>query len=189
MIEPSNDSFAFAEKVREVFRFLREQGFVETVALPSMVELVKNGVTVDIYCGRRSSEIGAGISFLGSRYALSEIVRVVDPEVANRMRNIVATTPELMTSGLEQLSSALRQYGASALSGEPSFFSELSEQRFRRSAEFALDVLASQLRPQAEEAFRQGEYAKAAEAYARIRGALSPAEIKKLEFAERRLNR
>ena len=79
MIEPSNDSFAFAEKVREVFRFLREQGFVETVALPSMVELVKNGVTVDIYCGRRSSEIGAGISFLGSRYALSEIVRVVAP--------------------------------------------------------------------------------------------------------------
>lgn len=189
MNEPSSDSVAFAENVREVFRFLCDQGFVETVALPSVVEFVRGGVTVDIYCGRKSQEIGAGITFLGSRYALSEIVRAVDPEVANRMRNIVATTPELMTKGLEELGSALRQYGASALHGKPSFFSALSEQRSRRSEDYALDVLASQLRPQAEEAFRCGEYAKAAEAYARIRGALSPAEIKKLEFAERRLNR
>jgi len=50
----------------------------------------------------------------------------------------------------------------------------------------ALDVLADQLRPQADEAFRTGDYAAAANLYAQIRGRLTPAEIKKLKFAEER---
>ena len=188
MIEPSDGTDEFAGEVKRTFGFLCDLGFSVIVELPTMVQFARGGITVDIYRGRESQEIGAGVSFLGSRYALSEIVRAVDPEAARRMRNIVATTPGLLMKGLEDLSSALRHYGAAALGGERSFFSTLSEQRTRWSEDFALDVLANQLRPKADEAFRCGDYARAAEIYSRIRGALSPTEIKKLEYARRRLN-
>lgn len=45
---------------------------------------------------------------------------------------------------------------------------------------------AEQIRPQAESAFRRGDYAKAAELCGLMRERLSPAEAKKLAFAEAR---
>ena len=45
---------------------------------------------------------------------------------------------------------------------------------------------AKQIRPRAESAFRRGDYAKAAELYGLMRERLSPAEAKKLAFAEGR---
>jgi len=51
----------------------------------------------------------------------------------------------------------MQRYGTAALRGEPQFLSLLEKQRKQWAEEYALDVLASQLRPQAEDAFRQGD--------------------------------
>ncbi len=83
----------------------------------------------------------------------------------------------------------MKRYGTAALRGDPQFFSTLKEQRKLWSEEYALDVLADQLRPQADEAFRRGNYSTAADLYARIRSRLSPAEVKKLALAEERRKR
>lgn len=176
----------FGEKVRETFVFLNDLGFSEVEALPTLVRYRKGHVEVDIYHGRQSYEIGAGVTGFGTRYAMSEIIRATDAETAKRYRNAVATTPEGTAAGLEELSSLMKRYGSAALRGDSQFFSMLEQQRQLWSEEYALDILAEQLRPQADEAFRRRDYSTAANLYARIRERLSPAEIKKLGLAEER---
>ncbi|MFH1816257.1 MAG: hypothetical protein ABIF28_19095 [Pseudomonadota bacterium] len=176
----------FESAARERFAFLNDLGFSEVESLPTLVRYRKDGVEVDVYHGRQSYEIGAGISGFGTRYAMAEVIRTADPATAKRYRNAVATTPEGVVAGLEELGSLMKRYGIAALRGDPQFFSALEEQRKSWSEEYALDVLADQLRPQADEAFRRGDYSTAAELYARIRSRLSPAETKKLTLAEER---
>jgi hypothetical protein len=91
-----------------------------------------------------------------------------------------------VVAGLKELSLLLKRYGRSALDGDPQLFASLEGERKLWSEEYALDVLTEQLRPQADEAFRQKDYSKAAELYSRIRERLSPAELKKLSIAEER---
>lgn len=186
MSMPDRSNLHFASKVKEAFLFLTDEGFMEEKALPTLVRYRKDNVEVDVYHGRQSYEIGGGVTLSGSRYAMSEIVRATDPEAAKNYRNAVATTVEGVAAGIKELSVLMQRYGAAALRGEPQFFSLLEKQRKQWAEEYALDVLASQLRPQAEDAFRRGDYSKAAELYSRIRKRLSPAETKKFSLAEKR---
>lgn len=176
----------FAKEARKAFAFLDDLGFSEIEALPTLVRYRKGSVEVDVYHGRQSYEIGAGVTAFGTRYAISEIIRHVDPKVEKHFRYPATTTPEGVVAGLDELSSLMERYGRLALDGDPQLFSTLESERQSWSEEYALDVLADQLRPQADEAFRQRNYAKSAELYSRIRERLSPAEIKKLSIAEER---
>ncbi|MCK5524936.1 MAG: hypothetical protein KAI83_17555 [Thiomargarita sp.] len=178
----------FEGKVRRAFIFLDALGFSEIEALPTLVRYRKGRVEVDIYHGHQSYEIGAGITVCGIRYAISEIIRVTAPEIAKQFRYAMTTTPEGVTASLGELSSLMKSYGDEALRGNSQFFSMLEKQRKQWSNEYALDVLAEQLRPQANEAFRRKNYSIAADLYSRIRERLSPAEIKKLCLAENRRN-
>ncbi|WP_345541039.1 hypothetical protein [Variovorax defluvii] len=189
MDTPDRSYLHFVRKVREAFAFLTDEGFVEIDALPTLVRFHKSGIEVDVYHGRQSYELGAGVTFSGTRYAMSEIVRATDPEAAKGYRNAVATTPEGVAAGLEALSSLMERYGSAALKGHAGFFSMLEAQRRQWLEEYTLDVLASQLRPKADDAFRRGDYSAAAALYGRIRDRLSPAETKKLALAEGRSRR
>ena len=176
----------FVNKARKAFTFLSSLGFIEAEALPTLMRYCKEEVEVDVYHGRQSYEIGAGVSAFGIRYAISEIIRITDSAVAGQYRNAVATTPEGVTVTLEALASLMKHYGSRAFSGDPQFFAALEQQRKSWSEEYALDILAKQIRPKAEEAFRRGDYSTAVELYTRIRDRLSPAEIKKLILAQER---
>jgi len=176
----------FVQKVRESFSFLVDEGFTEIEASPTQVIYRNGDIEVDVYYERLSYEVGGGITVAGICYAISEIVRVSDPEAASNYQNVVATTPKVLAAGIEKLSVLMQRYGAAALHGDPHFFSMLEEQRKQWSQEFSLDVLEYQLRPQAEDAFRRRDYSKAAELYGSIRERLSPAEAKKLALAEAR---
>lgn len=176
----------FESAARKSFAFLNDLGFVEIESLPTLIRYRKNDVEVDVYHGRKSYEVGAGVSGYGTRYAMSEIIRATDPTVDSQYRDWAATTPEGVASGLEKLGSLMKYYGIRALSGDHQFFLELEQQRKSWSEEYALDVLAKQVRPKAADAFRRGDYATASELYARIRSRLSQAELKKLAIAKER---
>lgn len=176
----------FVRQVQRAFGFLPDAGFAQFEASPTLVRYRKGDVEVDIYHGRQSYEIGGGVTLAGTRYAMSEIIRTVDPEVAKGYRSVVATTAEGVAAGLEELASLMQLYGLGALSGEQQFVALLEQQRKQWADGYALDVLAAQLRPQAEDAFRRGDYEQAAELYGRIRERLSPAEAKKLLLAQER---
>jgi len=180
----------FARKVRGAFGFLADAGFAEVEATPTLIRYQKGDVEVDIYHGRQSYEIGGGVTLAGTRYAMSEIVRAVDPKMTKEYRNAVATSPAGIASGLEELAALIQRYGLGALSGERQFVAALEQQRKQWAEGYAIEVLAVQLRPQAEDAFRRGNYDQAAELYGRIRECLSRAEARKLSLAQaRRSNR
>ncbi len=176
----------FEDKVRRAFSFLTDLDFSEVEALPTIVRYQKGNVEVDIYHGRQSYEIGLGVTAFGTRYGISEIIRIEDNKAANQFRYVASTTEKGVDNGLEELSSILKQYGYSALAGDPNFYSILDRHRKSWSEDYALDVLAEQLRPQANEAFRHKNYLLAAELYSRIKERLSKSEVKKLSVAKER---
>lgn len=175
--------FNFEKKVREVFAFLSDLGFSEVESLPTLVRYQSGDIEVDIYHGRQSYEIGAGVTVSGIRYAISEIIQASDPEMFKQFRYAMTATPEGVAKALEDLSLLMKRYGNPALEGDQKFITVLEKQGKQWSEDYALDVLAEQLRPKASEAFRQKDYSMAVDLYSRIRERLSTAELKKLSFA------
>lgn len=176
----------FADAVSKHFAFLGGLGFSEVESLPTLVRYGRGDLEVAIYHGRQSFEIGFEITRSGTRYSIEELIRIAHPEVAAQYRNYQTTTPQGVAEGLAQLEGLVKQYGERALSGDPVFFAALDQQRKSWAEGYALDVLAGQLRPKAEAAFRSGDYRQAADLYERIRARLSAAELKKLALAKER---
>lgn len=176
----------FTEEARKAFSFLHNIGFIEVEALPTLVRYRKDGVEVDVYHGRQSYEIGCDVTSFGTRYAISEIIRANDHDTGKHFRYPAATTAEEVVCGLEELRELIQRYGRASLDSDPQFLSTLERQRKMWSREYALDVLARQLKPEANEAFRKKDYLKAAETYSQIRERLSPTEVKKLNVSIKR---
>lgn len=176
----------FANSVSEKFSFLRDLGFSEVESLPTIVRYRKGDLEVQVYHGRQSFEIGFEVGRHEAHYSMSELIRAKDPETAERYRDYAATTAEGIAEGLTQLEELVRRYGERALRGDPEFFVALANQRKVWAQGYELDVLAKQLRPKADTAFRSGDYRQAAELYEKIHPRLSAAEVKKLELAKER---
>jgi hypothetical protein len=102
-------------------------------------------------------------------------------------RNYVATSEAHVAEGLSKLALLTRTYAKAALSGDENIRTKLLFQRKRNADRLEKEVLASQVRPQAELAFREKNYREAALLYLRIRNQLTAAEKKKLEFSERHM--
>jgi hypothetical protein len=176
----------FPQRARDAFQFLTDAGFAVVETSPTLVRYSKDEVEIDIYHGRQSYEIGGGVTLAGTRYAMSEIIRSADFELANRYRDSVATTPDEIDVGLERLAGLMRYCNLGVLRAEQQFIATLERLRTKWAEEYALDVLAVQLRPQADEAFRRGAYEEAAKLYGQFRERLSSAEAKKLSLAQKR---
>ena len=186
MDTPDRSSLGFAESVKKAFKFICDLGFSEVETSSTLVRYQKNDVEVDIYHGRQSYEIGAGVTAFGVRYTVSEIIRHADPEFAKKYRYASTSTSEGVAVAVKELSLTMERYCCLALEGDERLFSALESERKLWTEDYALDVLVGQLRPKADDAFRKKDYSKAAELYSRIREKLTPAEIKKLNIAEER---
>lgn len=186
------EALGFAEAVRSAFAFLRQYGFAEIEAAPTIVRFASGDVGLTLYHGRSSYEVGAEIGLRGSTepgYTLSEVIRLADPAEGAKYRNLAVTTKESVRNAAATVASLLKKFGEAALIADSKCFSRLEDQRRAWSESYALDVLADQVLPRADEAFRQGRYAEAADLYERIRPRLSPAETKKLDLAKRRASK
>jgi hypothetical protein len=142
---------------------------------------------VDVCHGRQSYELDFGIERSGVRYSLSELIRTTDPHAAGQYRNFAATSPSGIAEGLTRLAELVKRYGKLALQGDAEFFTAIEKQRAAWAEGYALDVLAEQIRPKAEAAFREGHYQEAADLYEKIAPRLSPAEQQKLAAARKRM--
>ena len=91
-----------------------------------------------------------------------------------------------LAAGLDRVADLLQRYGARALRDDSDYFVELRQQRKAWSESYARDVLAKQLRPKAEAAFREGRYADAVNLYEKIAPTLSASEQRKLAVARKR---
>ncbi len=183
MDRPDRSSLKLEEQIKESFIFLVDLGFSEIEALPTLVRYQNGDIEVDIYHGRQSYEIGAGVTVFGVRYSIARIIEASDPEAYKQFRYAMTTTPEGVSVAIKELSSLLKRYGNEVLRGDLQFITTLDKQGEQNAEKLALDSLAYQLRPKANEAFRQKDYSTAADLYSRIRKCLSAAELNKLSFA------
>jgi hypothetical protein len=86
---------------------------------------------------------------------------------------------------LNHLGALAESYAGPALLGDTSFLTTLAAIKKKRWDDYISGMEAERVRPQAEEAWRMKDYAKAAELYRQIRASLSPAELQKLAYAEK----
>jgi hypothetical protein len=185
-IGPERTRLNFANAASKSFSFLGDRGFAVVESLPTLVRFRKDELEARVYHGRRSFEVGFEIVRDGDRYSISELIRAADRDEGDRYRNYTATTPEGIAEALARLKELVGRYGERALRGDPEFFATLRNLRQEWMENYSLDVLAGQLRPKADAAFRSGDYRQAAELYEKIRPRLSASELKKLALAKQR---
>jgi len=176
----------FARLVTSELTELIDSGFAVVEAGPTIVRFARGEIEIDVYWGRRSYEVGAGVAINGERYALSELMYLADPDFADKYRNSTATSVEVLSSVVGQVANLLKTYAAPVFVDPAEVEARLQRLRPIRLREMSLDSQAHVFRPQAEEAFRRHDFAKAAEIYSRIEERLSPAEVKKLAYARSR---
>jgi hypothetical protein len=91
---------------------------------------------------------------------------------------------EQVSTEVKRLADLVRCFDQ-AFDGDAQFFEALERDREQQAERYAAEVNASQLRPVAANAFRQGQYARAADLYAQMIDQLTPAETKKLALARK----
>lgn len=177
----------FANVAKVNFAFLLDLGFTEIESLPTLVRYRKDDIEVSVYHGRRSYEIGVDVTRNGVEYALTDFIGAIDDQAEKQFQMPMASTQEGVAESLVRIGELAKRYCAEALQkNDPVFFIELERKRKLRIEKYWLEMRASQVRPQAHEAFRLGAYGEAAELYKQIHPLLTEAELKKLAIAEER---
>ena len=188
---PLRTQLDFSKAARAAFGFLvTECGFRLLDREATIVRYGREQVFLRVYHGRSSYELGVEAGLVGSSapgYSLEEFMRLSNPEEAARLRVWTATTPQELRVGLGQLAAQVEHYVLPALAGNPEVFGELLRQRQAWSKAYAAEVLARQIRPRAEQAFRERDYARVVELLSEVEGELTPAEKQKLDYARRRI--
>jgi len=146
-------------------------------------------VFINVYHGRSSCEIGAEFGLNDEperRYGIGYMIRAADPDEVERFRLPVATTIEKVKSGVRYLASIVRRHGGPVLVGDRAFFIHVKSLVQQWWDNYVADAEYSRVQPEAAQAFREKDYKRAAKLYECIKGKLTPAELKKLEYAQRR---
>jgi hypothetical protein len=183
---PHRESLGFSEAVGLSFAFLYDFGFSRSELDSTIVCYRKNELELCVYHGRQSYEIGVEVRLAGSAYSIESLIRTGDPIAADQYRAPRATTAEQVSSGVAQMAHLVRQHAQRILQDDPTVFGELEEVSKNVAQTRAQEVLARQLHPKAEAAFRLGRYQEAVDLYQRIEASLSPTDVKKLQFARKR---
>ena len=178
----------FPRVVTDAFSFLTDAGFahVEPDASSSIVRFRKGDLEAVVFRDSQSYEIGFQIGFGSEKYSTSEIIRLADQNIGNEYRDYTAKDNMELSHALTRLAGLIKIYGKAEISGDRLVFSALRKQRQSWSENYALEVLASQMRPKAEEAFRKGDYVNAVNFYKKFEKQLTNVEIRKLAMAQER---
>lgn len=185
--------FNFIEVVRYEFSYLSSYGFQCVKEEPTFVRYESETTFLNIYHGRSSFEIAAEFGWLkhdSQLYNIYELMRLSDPEEAERYRkrrNYIAIRPETVVTGVKRLSSVIKRYSSPFLNNDSTISAKLAKQQKEIINRFADEILSSQVRPKAEEAFRRKNYAEVVKLYESIESQLSMVERKKLEYCRKRL--
>jgi hypothetical protein len=181
---------AFSSAVCQRFRFLDALGYQQTELADSYVRYERGSIAVEIYHGRQSYELGVNLVRNGVSYSLEEMLELHRSYGGNAtFEPFAATDQHGIEIGVDRLAAMLQsciQLVHTGDTGDTHVYRELDQRRAAVSKNLALDVLAEQLRPKAELAFRAKDYRRAAEFYDQIRERLSLSELRKLEIAKAR---
>lgn len=184
----------FAEAVHKHFDLLlKEHGFKCVSSDQTFVRYESDEIFINVYHGRSSHEIGTEIGRLNhpdeveTGYSIGSFLQLIDPKQADSYRYFIARNPDAVEKGVSQLSELFKKYALSLLLSDKAIFTKLGKQRIVLTHAFAREVLVSQVRPEATEAFQRKDYQEAARLYESIKEDLTPTEVKKLQYAKKHM--
>lgn len=180
--------FGFPPAVRKHFAYLIDLGFTVVHTEPTYMRFESDQIAVNLYHGRKSCELGAEIGLLGGpEYPFMALIRLTDPDLADRYKNTVALTRDSVGKGVQKLSETFKEHAWGALRGDLTVFARLDEQRKEMAHERATRMKVKRVRPGASEAFRVKNFERAVQLYESIESELTDAELKKLEYARKQI--
>jgi hypothetical protein len=183
--------FGFQKMVIELFSWLEDYGFSLIEEKSTIVKYEGRFGYVNVYHGRSSYEVGIEIGPPGeeqkSNYSMSELIRLREYEKAKNYRNPIATSEQTMRTAIFAQAEKLMMYGQRVFKGESKVWQELKQQRQNWSKEYAMDIMQSQVRQEVENYFHKKDYKRVIELLSRIEGRLTSVELKKLEYAKKKI--
>lgn len=188
--------FRFSDKVLSTFDFLsskygfhcvkKEQFFVRYESAKVFINL--------IFDGTRSYELGIGIGQKGitsgkheQSFSLGEVLRCIEAPKHRAFDCVQVTTPELLSKFLFAYAELLDRYAKDLITGSESFFRRLSKCRDKECDAYEIETQLRQIRPLADEAWRNKDYAKFTDLLSPIKKHLSGSELKKFKYAKEHL--
>jgi hypothetical protein len=189
------EQFNFPETVLMFFRFLIEDfGFAVIKQDSTLVRFESGDVFVNIYHGRASYEVGIEIGELRSNtglpefgYTLGEIISASDPEAGAAYRADHITEPELIEKYVSKISELVKNFAPLALVGNKDFFKRVSDLQARKSNKYLKNLELNRVRSEVEIAWRNKNYKQVVELFEPVAGDLTTSEIKKFDYAKRKL--
>jgi hypothetical protein len=180
----------FAEEVRKRFSFLEPMGFRCLSSEPTVVHFESRETRISISHGRQSYEIDMELSSIASptdAYSISEVIRLVDLSIGEHYRKFATHTAKGVAEGVAKLASILRRCIAAGVLTDLQVFDRLKCQREGLARNYALATQLEQIRRRSELSWHSKDYAAVVKILGPFREALTPLELKKLEFSEKKL--
>lgn len=193
--ENERTNLQFPKAVRLAFKFLVEDFFFSLIKEDvTYVRYESKTVFVNVYHGRASYELNVEI---GERviddprrenpFTIGEILQLVNPQQYQVYRPYQATTSESVKKFLYELAHLVREYARPALLGDEEFFQQVHETRHQNSNKLLLSWELNRIRRDVEIAWREKNFKRVVEIYNPVKEHLTPAEMKKLEYARKKV--
>jgi hypothetical protein len=177
----------FVNKCREVFSFLRENGFSEIEATNTLVVYRRHEIFFRVCHDLHSYEIDGVVSAYGKNYSVFELLWHFNIEEAQKYRPFMTSNMSGLSLGLIKLRTIVENHFLDVFHESEDFFSQLDDEREVRISKFSNEVLKAQILPDASEAFRRGEFGKAVRLFSKVEDCLTQTELKKLEYARSKM--
>ena len=192
--EPGKDRWqlGFPKAVQANFGYLLSYGMKPVEQDVTFVRYESPTVFVNVYHGRGSFEIGVEIGRLDrpEKYDLDYVVswagkEAWDSEGFGRGTMFQVSTLEGVQSIVPKVAQLVKKYGGPFLLGDSSFYDELQRANEQASLAFQRNQMLSQLRKEADLAWRSKDFVRFVELLEPVRADLTEIEEKRLLYAEK----
>ncbi|HWO00298.1 MAG TPA: hypothetical protein VNS63_13625 [Blastocatellia bacterium] len=193
--EPERAHLRFVEEVLAAFDFLAtEYEFHLAKVEITFVRYESRDVFVNVYHGRASFELNCEIGYLTADsnhperpFYLGEILDLMGGLHETGYTFFQASSAERVKQFVPKVADLIKHYAKSALEGDPTTFKRLADLRWAKSRAREKQETLIRTREKASEAWSKKDYLKVIELFDPVRDDLTPAEIKKLEYAKKHL--
>jgi len=193
----NRDKLGFMEEVLNQFDFLKTEYEFNCVKTEvTFVRYESNKVFINVYHGRASYELGFEIGLQPSslntserKFTLSEIIELAGALGDTGYTYYQVSTKDGIKEFVPKVAELVKKYAKNALLGDILTFEKMELIQKQRSDKYLKEMELNRIRPKANEAWHNKRYKEFIELYEAVMNNISSAEIKKIEYARKHVDK
>jgi hypothetical protein len=190
----NREHLEFSSTVQNLFRFLIDKyGYHLVQAQPTFVRYESDQMFVNVYHGRSSYELGFECGLIAegedSRYRLPVIIRGLLGDDHKEQTVFQVSQKESVASCLKKIANLVATYCGPILRGEQSALDRVAEASATVSREIMEEYTIKPIKEQADQAWKNKDYSRVKSLYESVKDHLTSLELKRLEFARKKLEK